>query len=81
MAGGIPAINGPDLAKLLESDGWGLDTRSTHGLTYKKMVNGELRITTIPSKRRALCQETLHQILGPRQTGLGRAGLLRLLRS
>ncbi len=79
MSGGVPAISGPELAKLLEKDGWTLDRRSTHGLTYKKMVGGELLITTIPSKSRPLCKTTLAQILGPRQTQLGRAGLLRLL--
>jgi hypothetical protein len=80
MGGGLPAISGPELAVLLESDGWMLDCRSTHGLTYKKIVAGRLLITTIPSKKRPLCNSTLHQILGVRQTRLGRAGLLRLLR-
>lgn len=79
MAGGLPAISGPELAKLLVKDGWELDAQSTHGQTYRKMVSGELRITTIPTKTRSLCTGTLHQILGPRQTGLGRKGLLRLL--
>ena len=79
MSGGLPAITGPQLGKLLESDGWQMDERSTHGMTYKKIVGGELRITTIPTKSRSLCKVTLRQILGPRQTGIGRAGLLRLL--
>jgi len=79
MGGGLPAINGPKLAALLEGDGWVLDWRSTHGLTYKKIVGGQLLITTIPAKSRPLCKKTLHQILGPKQTRLGRAGLLRLL--
>jgi hypothetical protein len=79
MSGGLPALSGPDLAKLLEKGGWTLDGRSTHGLTYKKFVDGELRITTIPSKSRPLCKRTLGQILGPKQTGLGRAGLAKLL--
>ena len=79
MSGGVPAISGVDLARLLEKDGWICDARSTHGLTYKKMVAGELLITTIPNKTRPLCKATLRQILGPKQTRLGRSGLLRLL--
>ncbi len=81
MSGGVPAISGRELAKLLAKDGWQLDCQSTHGLTYKKIVNGELLITTIPNKSRSLCAGTLAQILGPRQTRLGRAGLLRLLQN
>jgi predicted RNA binding protein YcfA (HicA-like mRNA interferase family) len=79
MSGGLPAVNGPRLIGLLESDGWQIDGRSPHGITLKKMVGGEVRVTTIPTKSRSLPPGTLAAILGPMQTGLGRAGLLRLL--
>lgn len=80
MGGGLPAISGPKLIDALKNDGWAVDGRSTHGITLKKMVAGELRITTIPTKSRSLPTGTLSAILGARQTGLGRAGLLRLLK-
>jgi predicted RNA binding protein YcfA (HicA-like mRNA interferase family) len=79
MSGGLPAISGPKLIGVLEADGWHICGRSTHGITLKKVVGGELRVTTIPIKARSLPSGTLAAILGSRQTGLGRAGLLRLL--
>jgi predicted RNA binding protein YcfA (HicA-like mRNA interferase family) len=79
MGGGLPAVDGSRLISLLEKDGWQIDRQSTHGITLKKSVGGELRITTIPTKSRSLPPGTLAAIPGPRQTGLGRAGLLRLL--
>lgn len=79
MSGGLPAINGTRLIGLLEGTGWEITGRCLHGVTLKKFVAGELRITTIPTKSRSLPSGTLAAILGSRQTGLGRAGLLRLL--
>ncbi len=79
MGGGLPAISGPRLIAILERDHWQICGRSTHGITLKKAFGQEVRITTIPTKSRSLPSGTLAAILGPRQTGLGRTGLLRLL--
>jgi len=81
MSGGLPAISGPDLCDLLMKDGWQVCARCRHGLTLKKVVNGTLRITTIPTKSRSLSRSVLGQILGPKQTGIGRNKLLELLQS
>lgn len=81
MSGGLPAINGPDLARLLEGDGWVVHGRNPHGWTYKKTFpGGETRVTTIPNERSSLATGTLRAILGPKQTDIGRRGFLRLLR-
>jgi predicted RNA binding protein YcfA (HicA-like mRNA interferase family) len=82
MSGGIPAINGPKLAKLLEGDGWQRHGGNPHGWTYKKtLANGETLVTTVPNETSPMAKGTLNAILGPRQTRLGRSGFLKLLRN
>lgn len=79
MAGGLPAISGRKLIKILRDDGWIEHRRSRHGIAlYKDFPDGR-RLTTVQPISRSLAPRTLHSILGPKQTGLGRAGLLRLL--
>ena len=81
MSGGLPAITGPELAKLIEGDGWVYQRESTHGWSYTKTVAAQVMITTIPRKKnRSLPSGVLSAILGPKQTNLGRQGLLRLLK-
>lgn len=79
MGGGVPAISGPELAKLLKDDGWIAVGRNAHGIAYKKVVDGKPLIATIPTDSRSLPKGTLRNILSPKQTGLGREGLLRLV--
>ncbi len=79
MAGGIPAISGPEFMKLLEDDGWTRGRECTHGVSYSKGIDGRVRVTIIPTDKRPLPKGMLHAILGSKQTGLGRAGLRRLL--
>jgi len=81
MAGGLPAISGPELIKLLERDGWIQGRSANHGRTLtKKMRSGRTRVTFVPDKsNRSLPIGTLNRILGPQQTGIGRKGLERLL--
>lgn len=80
MAGGLPGISGIQLMRLLESDGWERLKPGTHGMVYLKRFGDETRVTVIPNRRKPLPRGTLAGILGPKQTGLGRAGLIRLLR-
>ena len=75
MSGGLPAISGVKLMKLLEADGWQFLRESTHGKAYTKVINGTPRVATIPNKRKSLPQGTLLGILGSKQTGLGRKWL------
>ncbi len=80
MSGGLPAISGRKLMKLLEKDGWQPGGKRTHGVAYTKKVGGKVRVTLVPTRSSSLAPRTLGLILGPKQTNLGRKGLLRLLK-
>ena len=75
------SISGPDLMKLLEQDGWTRGGKRTHGVFYSKYFPGEKRqrSTVVPDKSALLPGGTLGAILGVKQTGLGSAGLQRLI--
>jgi predicted RNA binding protein YcfA (HicA-like mRNA interferase family) len=80
MAEKPPAISGVELMKLLEKDGWVKGRHTRHGAAFNKTFpSGETRVTIVPNKTKPLPEGTLRAILGPRQTGIGRRGLLRLL--
>lgn len=80
MAGrDLPAITGPQLAKLLGKDGWAGGRRGRHGQLYSKRADGLLLTTTVPLKSRPIPDKTLGAILGPQQTGLGKNGLRALI--
>jgi predicted RNA binding protein YcfA (HicA-like mRNA interferase family) len=81
MSGGIPAITGHELIRLLKRDGWEEDGRRTHGVAMKKLDDdGILRITTIPTHAGSLPIKTLASILGSKQTNIGMDGFKRLIR-
>ena len=67
--------------RLLEGDGWTRGRRTNHGISFHKQFPGENRprFTVIPDKSAPLPSGTLAAILGPKQTGLGRAGLQALI--
>jgi len=80
MSGGIPALTGRELIRLLQQDDWIIDGKRTHGVAMKKMgPDGILRITIIPTHGGTLPKGTLASILGPKQTNIGMAGLRKLL--
>ena len=64
---------------LLRYDGWEEGRNTRHGIAFKKWVEGEIRSTVIPYKRKSLGKKTLYEILGTQQTGIGRQGLLDLI--
>ncbi len=80
MADDLPAISGRQLMRLLRLDGWQAGRRSTHGIVHTKRFSDRTRVTTIPDKRRPLAAGTLAEILGTKQTGIGRQGLLDLIK-
>ena len=81
MTNDLPAITGPELIKVLEKDGWIIGRRANHGLTLKKSFSdGTTKVTFIPTKNRSLPNGTLSAILSPKQTNIGRKGLLKLLK-
>jgi predicted RNA binding protein YcfA (HicA-like mRNA interferase family) len=75
----IPALNGFELIKLLKKDGWIEHRQTTHGIALRKRLDDRTRITIVPKTRATLPIGTLMAILGEKQTGLGRSGLLQLL--
>jgi len=80
MAGGLPAISGYALMKLLQADGWQFARESPHGNAYAKDFPEGPRVTCIQRTRKSLPIGTLKAILGEKQTGIGREGFLRLLK-
>ncbi len=75
----IPTLSGLGLIKLLKKDGWIEHRQVTHGVALIKRAKDRTRVTIVPKSRAALPVGTLMAILGEKQTGLGKAGLLELL--
>lgn len=75
----IPAINGFELIRLFKKGGWVEHRQTTHGIALKKRLDDKTRVTIVPKTRATLPTGTLMAILGEKQTGLGRSGLLQLL--
>lgn len=70
-------VTGKELIRLLELDDWTRGGRRNHGVFFSKEFPNERypRHTVVPDKSDDLPTGTLGAILGPKQTGLGRAGL------
>lgn len=80
MAREIPPVTGRQLIRLLRRDGWEIRRqRSSHVVLSKVGQDGRQRVATIPNGRSPLPEGTLHAIIGPRQSGIGRSGLQELL--
>lgn len=75
----LPAISGRQLIRLLAKDGWLTGRKAQHGRTLTKAFGMVKKVTFIPEKSSPLPDATLSQILGVKQTGLGKKGLLELL--
>ena len=75
----LPSLSSRELINLLRYDGWEEGRNTRHGVALKKPVEGEIRSTIVPYNRKSLGKKALHQILGSKQTGLGRQGLLELI--
>lgn len=74
------AVTGKALIKLLLADeGYTIWRVNTHGTILGKWVDGRMYRTTIKDNREDIPPGTLAAILGPKQTGLGRAWLERKL--
>ncbi len=79
MADEIPSLSGTDLIKLLKSNGLISKGQSTHGETLYKNIDNKNVYTTIPKKYKKIPNSVLGQILGPKQTNLGRDGLIAMI--
>lgn len=74
-----PALTGKQLIKLLKKDGWVVGRKAQHGVSLTKSIGNRTKVTFIPDTRASLDSGTLGAILGVKQTGLGKRGLLELL--
>jgi len=75
----LPALSGKDLIKLLKKDNWQEGRQATHGITLIKRYTNKTRVTLIPNTNSSLPKGTLSAILGPKQTKIGKKGLLNIL--
>ena len=75
----IPALRGRQLLRLLVADGWEEVRDAPHGKWLKKKFRDGTRFTTVKGTGAKIPGGTLNQILSPKQTGLGKRGLRRLI--
>lgn len=75
-----PSIKGRQLLRLLIADGWEYVRDAPHGKWLRKRFRNETRFTTVKDDNAVIPAGTLSAILGPKQTGLGRRGLRRLIK-
>jgi predicted RNA binding protein YcfA (HicA-like mRNA interferase family) len=75
----IPPLSGKKLIRLLEKDGWVVKRRATHGVSMTKQFSERVRVTVVPQSNALLDDGTLAAILSPKQTNIGKAGLIELV--
>ena len=75
----VPAITGKKLIRLLRKDGWEIKRLAQHGVALAKTIGARTRVSVIPDTNVPLDEGTLAAILGPKQTGIGKRGLLDLI--
>ncbi|MFA5308708.1 MAG: hypothetical protein WC370_04380 [Dehalococcoidales bacterium] len=75
----LPRIRGKQLIKLARADGWIIKRRATHGVALAKKFSDRFRVTVIPDTRAELDEGILAAIIGPKQMGIGKQGLLALI--
>lgn len=75
----LPRIRGKELIKLVCKDGWVIKHRATHGVALAKKYPDRARVTVIPDSRAELDEGTLAAIIGHKQMGIGKQGLLKLI--
>ena len=74
-----PAVSGKQVIRLLRKDEWILTGRTRHGVALAKHFGDRTKVTVIPDTKASLDDGTLAAILGVKQTGIGKKGLLDLL--
>lgn len=81
MSNSLPAITGKQLVKILEKDGWKNNGRTNHGISMSKNIDGEFKVTIIPTKKNTSIPDgTLGSILGVKQTCIGKDGLRKMIK-
>jgi len=74
-----PAITGKQLISLLKKDKWIDGRKAKHGISLTKHIGNRNRVTVIPNTTMSLDTGTLMAILGIKQTGLRKKGLLKII--
>lgn len=81
MADSLRQITGRQLIRLLQKHQFEIARSARHGVSMRKrLAEGRTIVTVVPDTGEALPRGTLMAILGPKQTRLGRQGLLELIR-
>ncbi len=75
----LPRIKGKQLIRLAVKDGWIVKRRARHGIALSKKFPDRARVTVIPDTRAELDEGTLSAIIGPKQMGIGKEGLFKLI--
>jgi predicted RNA binding protein YcfA (HicA-like mRNA interferase family) len=75
----LPRISGKQLIRLAVKDGWIVKRRARHGVALSKKFADRTRVTVIPDTRVELDEGTLSAIIGHKQMGIGKHGLLELI--
>jgi predicted RNA binding protein YcfA (HicA-like mRNA interferase family) len=75
----LPRISGKRLIRLATKDGWVIKRRARHGVALSKKYGERTRVTIIPDTRAELDEGTLSAIIGPKQMGIGKQELFRLI--
>jgi len=75
----LPALSGKQLIKLLRKDDWIPQRRAKHGMALVKHFGDRTIVTVIPNTNAPLDGGTLAAILGVKQTGIRKKGLLDLV--
>ena len=75
----LPTISGKKLISLVVKDGWIVKRRAKHGISLTKAFSDRNRVTIIPDTRAPLDDGTLSAILGLKQMGIGKKGLIELI--
>jgi predicted RNA binding protein YcfA (HicA-like mRNA interferase family) len=75
----LPRIRGKQLIRLAVKDGWVIRRRARHGVALSKKLSDRTHVTVIPDTRAELGEGTLSAIIGPKQMGIGKKGLLGLI--
>jgi len=75
----VPALTGKQLIILLQKDDWILKGRTRHGVALAKQFQDRTKVTVVPDTKASLDEGTFAAILGVKQTGTGKKGLLDLV--
>jgi predicted RNA binding protein YcfA (HicA-like mRNA interferase family) len=75
----LPRISGKQLIKLAVKDGWVIRRRARHGVALSKGFGDRNRVTIVPDSRADLDEGTLSAIIGHKQMGIGKEGLLKII--